>query len=680
MTWNTYPSPVEVSQHGATSGEIHRASPPIREQIGKYKAWLVSDAERNSILNDQKKIKAYQDESLQSTTINNQEIRLFAPFHHESSALQTFTRGQLYTLGVLTCGILLGIFFFHVGTAVAFIAFISIIYLADLLITVVLSTQTLNLSVEEHIDDTLVYALQDVEWPRYTILCPLYHETEVVPQFVQAMQKLNYPTDRLQILFLTECDDTATRSAIQSLRLPQYFSIITVPDGKPRTKPRACNYGLLEATGDYVVIFDAEDVPDPLQLKKAVLAFANQGEKTACVQAKLNFYNSEQNLLTRWFTAEYSLWFDLTLPGLQKLGVPLPLGGTSNHFRAYMLRELGAWDAYNVTEDCELGLRMAYYGYKTAVLDSTTYEEANSQFKNWIRQRSRWIKGDLQTYLVYMRHPQVYLRPGRMSEFLSLQLFVGGKTGVLFINPLMWALVVCYILLRPVNLYHVLFPGPVLYMGAMCLIFGNFFYIYSHFLGCMKRGHYGLVKWILIIPIYWAMASVAAFIALQQLIFKPHYWEKTKHGLHLHNANSMTKSTVITEEAKTAEEVLQVFATLRAKGISASQTGELIATSMSSNISVTDDDIEIELTEQTMRLRMHRNTEYTVQPMLFDDSQYDDTTIRLPRLASGSWRNLSNTPLPIKLEQGNSVSVSDERARPLATTVLQLMLFEEQER
>ena len=305
----------------------------FEEQIEHYKAWLIEDAEHNRILNDPKKIQLYQDDALRTVTVNKQEIQFFAPFRREFSALQTFTRGQLYIIGVFSCCFLLGLVFFHIGMVVAAIAFISTIYLADLLITFILSAQTLSISAEEHIEDDLVNALQDEEWPRYTILCPLYHETEVVPQFVQAMQKLDYPVDRLQILFLTEFDDTATRFAIQSLHLPQHFLIIIVPDGKPRTKPRACNYGLLQATGDYVVIFDAEDIPDPLQLKKAVLAFANQGKNTACVQAKLNFYNSEQNLLTRWFTAEYSLWFDLTLPGLQKLGVPLPLGGTSNHFR-----------------------------------------------------------------------------------------------------------------------------------------------------------------------------------------------------------------------------------------------------------------------------------------------------------------------------------------------------------
>ena len=169
-----------------------------------------------------------------------------------------------------------------------------------------------------------------------------------------------------------------------------------------------------------------------------MLTFANHGPNLACVQAKLNFYNPNQNLLTRWFTAEYSLWFDLILPGLQKAHFLLPLGGTSNHFPTQTIRALGGWDAFNVTEDCDLGLRLAWFKLETVVLDSTTYEEANSRTKNWLRQRSRWIKGYMQTYLVHMREPWHYIRHGRIREFLSMQLMIGGKTAVLFINPILW--------------------------------------------------------------------------------------------------------------------------------------------------------------------------------------------------------------------------------------------------
>jgi cellulose synthase/poly-beta-1,6-N-acetylglucosamine synthase-like glycosyltransferase len=315
---------------------------------------------------------------------------------------------------------------------------------------------------EECIDEETIARLKDVEWPTYTILCPLYKEAPVVAQFVQAIKQIDYPVENLQILLLTEANDPETREALFRLDLPAHFSIVTVPPGTPQTKPRACNYGLVQATGEYIVIYDAEDIMDPLQLKRAVLAFANHGPEIVCVQAKLNFYNLTQNLLTRWFTAEYSSWYDLILPGLQRLRLPLPLGGTSNHFRSEVLRALGGWDAFNVTEDCDLGLRLSRYQLDTIVLDSTTYEEANSQFKGWIRQRSRWIKGYAQTYLVHMRHPLRMLRKGQYRQFISLQLLIAGKIISLFLNPFLWLMVAAFFLFRPwvETFYHQIFRPP----------------------------------------------------------------------------------------------------------------------------------------------------------------------------------------------------------------------------
>src|SRR6266581_3402829 len=515
-----------------------------------YAAWLSAEAKRNTYRSLQEESEKYADEALKTVTVKNQEFRPFAPFRPATSAYKTVTRGQVVVLGAILLGCGLGLALYSLEALMVLIAIITLLYLSSLVLDFLLSMRALNRLTEEQIDDEIVYALADADWPQYTILCPLYHETIVVPQFVRAMQALDYPTDRLQILLLTEEDDVETRKALQAMHLPGHFNIVTVPDGQPRTKPRACNFGLLQATGEYVVIYDAEDLPHPLQLKKAVLTFANHGSDLACVQAKLNYYNTNQNLLTRWFSAEYSLWFDLILPGMQRTKLPLPLGGTSNHFRTQVLRRAGAWDAFNVTEDCDLGLRLASTSLKTTMLNSTTYEEANSQVRNWIRQRSRWIKGYLQTYLVYMRHPLDYLRQGRLREFLSLQLVIGGKTAVLFVNPLMWALLAIYILFRPIvgDVYQALFPTPVFYMGTLCLSFGNFLYTYSYLVGCMKRRQYSLIKWALFIPIYWVMMSIAASLALFQFIFKPHYWEKTKHGLHLHTSGLSSSSTTVEEE------------------------------------------------------------------------------------------------------------------------------------
>ena len=545
-----------------SSKPIFQAQPPpatlsetLTEQVKGYLTLLTSELQRSVLENSDEERAKYQQEAAVAIAYNGQSIRTFAPFNRRFSALRILTRWQIVALGLLVLLIVCSIALFHLAAIVAALALITLVYILDMLANFWLAVRTLNLSAEEHVDSSVVRALPQIDWPRYTILCPLYRETELLKQFVQAIQRLDYPTDKLQILLLTEENDAETRNAIQALKLPACFTLLTVPAGVPQTKPRACNYGLLHATGEYVVIYDAEDIPDPLQLKKVVMTFARHSTDLACVQAKLNFYNTRQNILTRWFTAEYSLWFDLMLPGLQRIGVPLPLGGTSNHFRAHTLRSLGAWDPFNVTEDCDLGLRMFYNGFKTCMLDSTTYEEANSDLGNWLRQRSRWVKGYMQTYLVYMRHPQAYLHPRRLGEFLSLQLFIGGKTAVLLINPLMLALLVIYILFRPVALYHALFPTEVLYMGMACFIFGNFFYIYSHMVGCMKRGHYSLTKWSLFIPFYWLITSAAAFIAFYQLIFKPHHWEKTKHGLHLNGstqvAAEMAQITHMQESNKT---------------------------------------------------------------------------------------------------------------------------------
>ncbi len=509
--------------------------PRIQQRVNYYADWLAKQAKYDALHDNSREINDYIQEATKVVKVGKKEIAIFAPFRLNLSALQTFTGGQVIAFCVLCLLWLAGLFLFRLQMVAATVSAIIAMYTFMLILDVSLTARSFRASSEEDIDDEVVHALKDADWPLYTILCPLYREAQVVPQFVRAMLALDYPPDKLQILFLTEADDAETRNAIRELSLPPQFRILFLPDGTPRTKPRACNYGLIHAQGSYVVIYDAEDVPDPLQLKKAVLTFANHETDVVCVQAKLNFYNVRQNLLTRWFTAEYSAWFDLILPGLQLAGFFLPLGGTSNHFRTGVLRALGAWDAYNVTEDCDLGLRLKRYHMKTVILDSTTLEEANSQLRNWLRQRSRWIKGYMQTYLVHMRHPLEFFQKRRLHDLFSFQVVIGSAIGVIFINPLMWLLLGAYVVFghSVIEIYHRLFPGPVLYLGAFCLIFGNFFYVYLYLLACMKRKQYHLLPWTLFIPLYWLLMSVAGLYALFELLVNPHYWQKTVHGLHL---------------------------------------------------------------------------------------------------------------------------------------------------
>jgi cellulose synthase/poly-beta-1,6-N-acetylglucosamine synthase-like glycosyltransferase len=377
-------------------------------------------------------------------------------------------------------------------------------------------------------------------WPRYTVLVPVYKEgRDVMASLVANLKALDYPADKLDIRLLVEEDDDVTPGVLEWLSLPSWFTVVSCPVRKPKTKPGACNIGLVGATGTQVVIYDAEDRPDPDQLKKAAVAFAQLPDRVVCVQAQLHYHNPETNWLTRCFAAEYALHFALVLFGLQRVGGPIPLGGTSNHFRMSALLQLGAWDKWNVAEDAELGMRIARRGWETQMMDSVTHEEANSRLGNWIRQRSRWIKGYMQTWLVHMRNPWRLWRDLGTKQFVSFQLVVGFMTVATVINPLFWALTGLYVAARfgglePVTLHiESLFPPAVLILGTISLIGGNLLVVYMYMTGCMQRKLYGEIWYMFFVPVYWLLMSVAAFKAVSELL-RPKmrsYWQKTDHGL-----------------------------------------------------------------------------------------------------------------------------------------------------
>lgn len=450
-------------------------------------------------------------------------------------AIQTLTATQTLLL-IAALVILIVLFAVNFKQAlIVSIGIVSIVYFIDLLFNLYLVSNTFRNDKSVKISDNQL-TTNRADWPEYSIFCPLYKEWQVVPQFVQAMSALDYPKEKLDVMLILEEDDKTTIDKVESMKLPSYMRVVIVPDGEPKTKPKACNYALHLAKGTYAVIYDAEDVPDPLQLKKAVLGFEQtDNNNLVCLQAKLNYYNPRQNLLTRLFTAEYSLWFDLILTGLVSINAPIPLGGTSNHFKLQHLKLLQGWDPFNVTEDCDLGMRLFKYGYTTSILDSTTLEEANSDFFNWLRQRSRWIKGYIQTYLVHMRSPHEFITDWRQPHLVTFHLIVGGKVLSLLLNPILWVTTLSYFVFYEwtAELISSLYYGWIYYLGVFSLIFGNFMYLYFYMIGCAKREQWDLVKYALVVPVYWLMMSVAAWKALYQIVFRPHYWEKTIHGLHL---------------------------------------------------------------------------------------------------------------------------------------------------
>lgn len=461
-----------------------------------------------------------------------------------NSANVTFTAPQIATLIVMGLIVISGLVYDALDTLILINIGVQIFYMVMTLFKFLIILYGARRGAQYRFEPEAVAALDERELPVYTILVPMYKESEVIPQLLSNLEKLDYPKAKLDVRLLIEQDDIDAQKLLKSMDLPPYYTVLVVPDSLPKTKPKACNFGLIRAKGEYIVIFDAEDRPDPDQLKKVILTFRNSAPEVACVQAKLNYFNSEQNLLTRWFTQEYSMWFELLLPGIMKLDIPIPLGGTSNHFKTQILKELDAWDPYNVTEDADLGIRLYKAGYKTAIVDSRTWEEANSRFGNWIRQRSRWIKGYMQTWLVHMRNPFRLWKELGPRGFLGFQVMVFATPVIPLLNPLFWLMIVLWYGWK-MDFIPPFFPGPIYYMSAFELYVANFFFVYSNIVGVYwvirdleKRNQpiisHRLVKYAILTPLYWVMMSISAYKAAWQLITKPFYWEKTLHGLDTH--------------------------------------------------------------------------------------------------------------------------------------------------
>ncbi|HXS15089.1 MAG TPA: glycosyltransferase, partial [Candidatus Saccharimonadales bacterium] len=458
---------------------------------------------------------------------------------HAHSAIITFTSRQRIFASFIVTIILLGFFTQPLLTIQILIGTLSFVYFTDVLFNLFLILKSLHFPQEIITTKKEIDNLNKKSLPIYSILCPLYKEAHIIPQFLDAIKKLDYPKNKLDVMLLLEEDDTRSLQSIKKMELPGFVRTIVVPHSFPKTKPKACNYGLSFAKGTYLVIYDAEDMPDPLQLKKALIGFQKAGRHVVCLQAMLNYYNPHQNLLTRFFTAEYSLWFDVTLTGLQAANTSIPLGGTSNHFRTEDIRKLEGWDPFNVTEDADLGMRLFKRGFKTAIIDSVTLEEANSNVSNWIRQRSRWIKGYMQTYLVHTREAFGMKNKNLWHAFL-FQLTIGGKIAFILINPLLWIATISYFVLNKFvgPTIESLYPTTIFYVAAFSLTAGNFLFLYYYMIGCAKREQWSLIKYVYFVPFYWLLISCAGFVALYQLIFKPHYWEKTIHGLYSSKKNS----------------------------------------------------------------------------------------------------------------------------------------------
>ncbi len=373
--------------------------------------------------------------------------------------------------------------------------------------------------------------LRDTELPVYTIVVALYREANIATSLIRALNQIDYPAGRLDIKLVIETDDHETREALEAQHLPARYEIIIAPEGKPRTKPRALNVALPLARGSIICVFDAEDIPESFQLREAAELFAVLPQTIACLQGRLAIDNHPDGWLARCFALEYAMLFDVINTGLSALNCPVPLGGTSNHFRTDILQKIGGWDAWNVTEDIDLGLRLARFGYQTRTILATTFEEAPAKLVPWMRQRRRWFKGWIQTFLVHFANPRATFREmGALNASISA-IYVSGTIAGAMLGPVF----------VPFFIYeaatgNLLSPSTWLELVASTLccfvaLAGLFSAYWPSILGMRRRSLTPLAPVLLLLPAYWLLMTIAAWWALLDFLRNPFHWLKTGHGL-----------------------------------------------------------------------------------------------------------------------------------------------------
>lgn len=366
--------------------------------------------------------------------------------------------------------------------------------------------------------------------PKISVMVPLLKEERIAEVLVNRLEKLDYPRALLDIVLVLEATDEITKATLARTTLPAWMSVIEVPAAaRLTTKPRALNYALDFCRGDIVGVWDAEDAPEPDQLRKIATRFAHAPENVACLQGQLDYYNSRSNWIARCFTIEYATWWRMVLPGVAKLGLVLPLGGTTLFFRRDILEKLHGWDAHNVTEDADLGVRLARKGYVTELVETTTYEEANCRAWPWVKQRSRWLKGFLITWCVHMRHPRALLRDLGFWRFMGVQTLFLATFSQFVLAPLLWVF------------WLTLFgmPHPIALTLGVPAMWGmiTFFFV-AELLNlivsaCAVSGprHRHLMLWVVTLPAYFTLGAAAALKGLHEFVLRPFYWDKTMHGV-----------------------------------------------------------------------------------------------------------------------------------------------------
>ncbi len=380
--------------------------------------------------------------------------------------------------------------------------------------------------------------------PIISVMVPLFGESDIAGRLIERLSGLTYPRELTDVLLVIEESDHITSEALARATLPFWIRVVTVPDGPIKTKPRALNYALNFCRGQIIGIWDAEDRPEPDQLHKVARRFHFAPDDVACLQGVLDYYNPRTNWLSRCFTIEYASWFRANLRGVAQLGLVVPLGGTTLFIRREVLESVGCWDAFNVTEDADLGVRLARRGWRTEMIDTVTHEEANCRALPWVRQRSRWLKGYAMTWAVHMRDPRALWRELGPRRFIGFQAqFLGGLSQYL-LAPILWSFwLLAFGLPHPLaDALGGLWGGKAMTALISLLVLSEVVNIVTGIWAVRGKAHRHLMPWVPSLHFYFPLGCLAAWKAIYEVVTRPFYWDKTSHG-HFDGTNDASDPT-----------------------------------------------------------------------------------------------------------------------------------------
>jgi|GEM_PF-1164338 len=455
-------------------------------------------------------------------------------FRVDAESAKSHITRETISLAIVTAlsvtGILVGISVgleIHIGRLI--MGFIAALYLGIIVIKLFALQKNVKNPFPRYTADD-IEKLQPSDLPVITIFVPLYQEVDIIPQIFKRLSDLEYPAEKLDIIFILESTDKETIDAWLAANPPAHFKALLSPDVHPKTKPKALNVAFQKSYGDIIVIFDAEILPNIDQLKRAVLAF-KQHPDVSYLHVRIDHYNADYNWITQMFNGEFSFFYEFYFPGLVRMGVPLPMSGHSTYFRRAVIEKVGAWDPYNVAEDCDIGIRLFRRGFqKSLMLDSVSWEQATSTVGTWLSQRTRWMKGFIQTTTVHLRYPLLLKKElGGWKNFAWFLFLVPGSVFLNILNIAQWILFAAW-LLTHTKLVQGLYAPLTLEMSVFTFFAGNFLFTYFNLIGLFKRQRYRLMRRNLLSPVYWFLIGFASVRALCEFFVKPFSWNKTSHS------------------------------------------------------------------------------------------------------------------------------------------------------